>query len=71
MFTRAFWRQALERAAKSAAQAFLLYCAGSRIDWVTFEWGTAGWAALGGAVLSVATSLVSSPFGPENTPSVV
>lgn len=71
MFTRKFWREAIERAVKSGAQAFLLVCGAARVDWITFDWGMAGWAFLGGAVLSVATSLVSEPFGPSSSPSAV
>lgn len=74
MFTRRFWEDATERAAKSAAQFGI------------FAWGTTAFTAVGevvtvaqgtalsmlfGAGLSYLTSLASAPLGDEGTASLV
>jgi membrane associated rhomboid family serine protease len=73
MFTFAFWRQALERALKSAAQAVLLAWGGGDLVANLFELDAsiALGAALGGAVLSVLTSIISLPVGEEGSPSAI
>lgn len=71
MFTRQFWRQAIERAVKTGAQTFLTYVGADKLNVLAFEWSTAGGFAAGGVVLSIAFSLVSEPFGPEKSPSAV
>lgn len=71
MFTRAFWRQAIERAVKSAAIAGGGIVSASRADWLTFDWGRLGWALVFGALTSVFLSLGSEPFGPGESPSAV
>ena len=72
MFTARFWKDALERAAKSAAQAMLLYGGG---DLALGAW-SANWksaVAIAGAAagLSLLTSIVSLKVGDEDTASVV
>jgi|688.fasta_scaffold1571866_2 hypothetical protein len=65
-------RDIVERAVKTAAQSVLLAIAGATgADLFTLDWQTIGMAALGGALLSVLTSIVSLPFGPAGSPSVV
>ncbi|MFI6226226.1 holin [Micromonospora echinospora] len=72
MFTTTFWKQAAERAVKSAAQALLgLWALDGWFDVLTADWPMAGGVALGGAVLSLLTSLVSLAGGPEQSPSLV
>lgn len=70
MFTVMFWRQALERAVKTFAQALAGFAAVAvtldAVDWVAALSG-AGLAAL----LSVLTSLGSLPVGPTGSPSSV
>ena len=73
MFSLNFWRQALERAVKSAAQdigkALILVGAGATI-WEV-NWQVILGAALLGAVFSLVTSIGSAPFGESDSPSVV
>lgn len=68
MFSKAFWKAALERAVKSAAQ-FGLAAWGSvvftDVGDVTTVAPAVGWAVVFGAGLSVLTSVASAPFGDE------
>ena len=72
MFTARFWKQAAERAAKSAAQGLIVYWGGDQVfnAW-SADWPAAGGIALGAAVLSVLTSVVSAPAGEPDSPSLV
>ncbi|HEX6969094.1 MAG TPA: holin [Micromonosporaceae bacterium] len=72
MFTVRFWRQAAERAVKSAAQAALGLWVGAEVfnAWDA-DWAKAGGVALGGAVLSLLSSLASGGVGQPGSPSAV
>lgn len=72
MFNADFWKQAAERAAKSAGQALLILWAGDGLlnAWSIDPKAAAG-VALGAAALSVLTSVVSLPVGPDDSPSTV
>lgn len=71
MFTKRFWRQALERATKTAAQAVVAVLVADGANVLTLDWAVVGGAVLTGAVLSLLTSLVSLPLGEPDSPSVV
>lgn len=73
MWTAAFWKDAAERAVKTAAQALLsLWLVGDVIfDLFSVDWGAAAGVALGAAVISVLTSVVSAPAGDKGTASLV
>ena len=71
MFTIIFWKAAAERAIKTAAQALLLFVGADQFDWLAFDWSRAAAVVLGAVVVSVLTSIVSAPFGPEGSPSLV
>lgn len=59
MFTSAFWKDALERAIKTAAQTVLVFVGLDGGGLLTLNWTVAG-AAIGGSVIaSFATSAVS------------
>ena len=72
MFTWRFWRETIERAIKSGAQAVILALGGSEIlnlfamDAVLLL-GVAG----AGAFLSVLTSLTTVNLGASNSPSAI
>lgn len=76
MFTKRFWKDASERAAKSAAQAALLALSvGSAtvgFDVVTTDWVYVASFTAGGAVLSYLTSVLSAGLGgdPETASAV-
>ena len=72
MWTARFWKDASERALKSAAQAVLLYVGGDQVlnAW-TVDWPQAGAIAGGAALLSVLTSIVSSKVGDSSSASLV
>lgn len=67
-----FWRDATERALKSAAQAGLLYLGGDVFNAWSVDVKALGGIALGGAGLSLLTSLASDalPFGTKGTASL-
>jgi hypothetical protein len=69
--TSSFWVSAVERAVKSFAQSLLAIWGGGVFNVLSVNWGSALGIAAGAAVLSLLTSLVSLPFGPSDSPSVV
>lgn len=72
MFTKKFWKQAAERAAKSAAQSLIgLWALDAGFNVLHADLPMAGGIALGAAVLSVLTSLVTSGIGEPDSPSAV
>lgn len=72
MWTASFWKQALERALKSAAQAMIgLWFGDVAFDLWQADWKKAAGVAVGAVVLSVLTSVVSAPVGEPGTPSLV
>lgn len=71
MWTAGFWRGAVERAVKTAAQAGLAFFVVGETGIADVDWATVGGVAAVAAVASVLTSLVSAPFGPAGTPSLV
>lgn len=71
MFTLTFWKSALERASKTAAQAALLVLGADQLNVFAASWADVAGFALGGCVLSLLTSIVSAPIGPVRSPSLV
>lgn len=63
MFTRAFWKAAAERAAKSAAQSALLVLGAEQVDVLAVSWAELAGLTAGGALLSLLTSLASAGVG--------
>jgi hypothetical protein len=71
MWTWKFWRQATERAVKTAAQFALVFTGADAFDIFKMDLVTAGGFALAGAAVSILTSVASSPFTESGTPSLV
>jgi hypothetical protein len=71
MFTRRFWRQAAERAAKSAAQAVIGLWPLDHFDVLQSDWRLALSVAGGAAVLSLLSSVVTARIGERDDPSAV
>lgn len=75
MWTAAFWRDAFERALKTAAQMLLgLWLVDDHLfDLLTVDWKHAAAVAGGAMVISLLTSVASGvvTVGGENTPSLV
>lgn len=72
MFSIAFWKDALERSIKSAAQ-FVLLGLGIGEGFNVFDMDPAlalGFAG-GGALASLLTSIASAPFGPVGNASII
>lgn len=66
LFSLVFWKAAIERAVKSAAQGVLLAWGASDsgpVDLFSLDWGVAGGFAGGAALLSVLMSILSIPVG--------
>jgi hypothetical protein len=71
MWTKSFWEQSIERAVKTAAQAALAFFVVGETAFHSVSWAEVAGAAAVGAIASVLMSLASSPFGPEESPSLV
>ena len=72
MFSVAFWKDAFERAVKTAAQSVLLGLSiGEGFNVFNMDFGLAAGFAGGGAVMSLLTSIASAPFGPVGNASVI
>ncbi|MCH5645176.1 holin [Gordonia sp. ABSL49_1] len=71
MFSVSFWKDAGERAVKSAAQAAMLAVGGDTINVWSLDWVTVAGVGLGGGVLSLLTSLASERIGTKGTASAV
>lgn len=74
MWTRLFWKQAAERAIKTALQAALtLWAVGnnSAFNIVSVDWGQTLGVSAGMALVSVFTSILSTQIGDTDTPSLV
>lgn len=64
MFSATFWKDAFERAVKTAAQAVVGGLAlGEGFNAFDVDWQLGGGFALAGFVLSVLTSVASAPVG--------
>lgn len=75
MFSRTWWKKALERMAKTAAQT-ILYLVPVKFtvmsDVQAFDWAFVAVSALIMAALSLCTSVTTTPAGPDpNDPSAV
>lgn len=70
-YGRNFWRQAVERAIKTAAQALALALGGDAANWINLDAGRIAVAIAGGFILSMATSIATAPVGQPDDPSAV
>jgi len=70
IYTASFWRDAIERAIKTAAQSALLAIGGGAVNVVALDWITIGGAAGGGFVLSMLTSIASVTVTQRGTASL-
>lgn len=71
MTTATFWKQAVERAVKTAAQFGLVFLGADAFNIMTTDLVAVGGYALAGAIVSILTSVASAPFSDSGTPSVV
>ena len=71
MFSKQFWRDATERALKTAAQAGILALGADQINVLGLDVVNIFGFMVGGALLSYLTSIVSIKFGTPGTPSLV
>lgn len=70
-YGRNFWRQAAERAVKTAGQVYLLAIGGDAANVLHLHVKEALGAIFGGALLSLATSIATAPVGQPDSPSAV
>jgi hypothetical protein len=71
IWTKHFWLESAERAVKTAAQAALAFFVIGETAFPAISWGEVAGAAAVGAIASLLTSMVSAPFGPADSPSLV
>lgn len=71
MQTYRFWRDAGERALKSAAQAAIVVFGGDAINVWAIDWQQSTGVVLSAALLSILTSIVSANVGETGTASLV
>lgn len=71
LWTIQFWREAAERAIKSAAGGALLVIGADQASVLTLDFANVAGFAGGAALISLLMSLASSPFGTPGTPSLV
>jgi hypothetical protein len=71
MWNLSFWKQTAERAVKTAAQAALAFFVVGQTDLLSLDWRAVASGVGVAVVASVLTSLMSAPFGPEDSPSLV
>lgn len=70
IYSLSFWKDAGERAAKSAAQAGVLALGGGAVNVLTLDLATFGGALGGGALLSVLSSIASAGLANRGTASL-
>lgn len=71
-FGRNFWRQSMERAVKTAAQAVAAAFVGDGFNVLDIDsWQLPAGAALTGFVLSFVTSIATAPVGEPDDPSAI
>lgn len=71
MLTQAFWKDALERAIKTAAQTLLASWGGTAIVLDGAQWKVIGLTVAGATAASLLTSIVSSRSGSSQDASLV
>lgn len=71
VYGRNFWRQAFERAVKTAGQAVALALGGDAANVLHVSPSVFASAAAGGFLLSLATSIATAPVGETDDPSAV
>lgn len=71
MWNGLFWKQTVERAIKTAAQAALAFFVVGETMFDQIDWSVVAGGTAVAAIASVLTSLASAPFGPEDSPSLV
>ncbi|MFV8169807.1 holin [Mycolicibacterium peregrinum] len=70
IYTIQFWKDAGERALKSAAQGAILALGGGATNVLALDWLTLAGAAGGGALLSLLTSIASAGVANKGTASL-
>lgn len=71
MFSSSFLKATAERAVKTLAQAALAMLVGDGLGVTDINWGDVASVAGLAAIASVLMSIVSAPFGPVGSPSLV
>lgn len=70
LYSLAFWRDATERALKTAAQSAVIALGGDAFNVWAVDWAGVSGVSLGGAVLSVLTSVASAGIANRGTASL-
>lgn len=70
IYSLGFWRDAAERAAKTAAQSAVIALGGDAFNVWTVDWAGVSGVSLGGALLSLLTSIGSAGLANRGTASL-
>lgn len=65
MWTKTWWRKVADRAAKTAAQTFILTVGSDMLGWMKLDWKFIAVAVVGMAALSFATSVATTKVGDD------
>lgn len=71
MFTLTFWRDAIERAVKTAAQTAVALIGTGAVGIIEVDWYNVLSVSIVAALVSVLTSVASDPLGEPGTASLV
>lgn len=77
MFTRRWLLLTVERMAKTAAQTFISMVGSNEVgpridpDWIHLQWNHIGIGVTVMTLLSLAFSILSTPIGPPEDPSII
>lgn len=71
VLSRDFWADAGERAVKTVAQTLVALLTADVIDVVSLDWGQLLGVSVGAGLVSVLTSIASTNYGDEDSPSLV
>lgn len=71
MLNKSFWKDALERAVKTAAQTAVALIGTGAVGIIDVDWVNIASVSGVAALVSVLTSVASGPFGPTDSASIV
>lgn len=71
MLSKPFWKDALERAVKTAAQTAVALIGTGAVGIIDVDWANIASVSGVAALVSLLTSVASGPIGEPDTPSVV
>lgn len=71
MFSKSFWKGAVERAIRTFCQTLVAVVGAAQFDWMSADWQSLLVTSAVAAGLSVLTSIAAANVGDKGTPSVI